>query len=99
MHTPLLPQETWSGVEIIRWPYVAIAVGAFALVIAAQDDTQGCTQKVFSMARQIDQSLPSDPSTMEVQFERLSRAADLCEQGRPQQAKRILDALYIDYRS
>jgi hypothetical protein len=69
------------------------------LVIAAQDDTQDCTQKVFSTARQIDQSLPSDPFAMEVLFERLSNAADLCEQGRPQQAKRILDALYLDNRS
>jgi hypothetical protein len=98
MHTPLLPKEDWTGARLAKWPYVAIAIGALALVLAAQDDTQGCTQKVFSAARQIDQSLPSDPSIMEVLFERLSRAADLCEKGRPQQAKKILDTLYVDYR-
>lgn len=99
MPTSLLPPVSWTGSTIPKWPYLAIAIGAFALVIAAQDDTQDCTQKVFSTALQIDQSLPDDPTTMEVLFERLSRAADLCEQGRPQQAKRILDALHFDNRS
>jgi hypothetical protein len=99
MLSPLLPQENWNSAKVTKWPYVGIAIGAFALIVAAGDDTQGCTQRVFSAARQIDQFLPSDPLVMETMFERLSRAADLCEQGRPQQAKRILDALAVEYRT
>jgi hypothetical protein len=95
----ILPREDWSAAALPKWPYLAVMIGALALVFAGQDDLRVCTRTVLSKAQQIDQALPTDPIAMEAAFERLSRAADLCQRGQPQQAEQLLLTVGVDRRS
>jgi hypothetical protein len=88
----ILPNEDWTSADA-RWPYVAMAICALALIFAAQDHSPTCRQQVFSTARQIELSLPSDPHLMEIMYERLGVAEGMCQRGQPQQAMRMLETL------
>jgi hypothetical protein len=95
----LVLSDDWSSAALPRWPYLAVIAGAIALVLAGQDDPRVCTRTVQQKAQQIDAALPNDPAVMESMFERLTRAADLCERGQPQQAEQILKSLPPDHRT
>ena len=88
------------NLTLTQWSFAAVAVAVVASMASTRDPSDGCTQHVYSAARQFELSQPSDPNVMEIMYERLGYAADLCDQGRPQQAKQILETLSaFDYRS
>lgn len=74
-------------------PVAAFGLGAVAVESVLRDGPQQCLSDVKSFARDVESSLPVDPTSVRFVFQRVTDAAGLCRDGDRPGAQKVLDAL------